>query len=98
MFITDTESVPHKVDGITHLMLEANWSKYCMAEVEEGAWKNDRVEFSHLSLEKAIDWVKGTNLSKLVEVHLIHLSGANSDKLFFKTEMAKVVGCPVYVH
>lgn len=94
-FITDSEYCPHKIDGISTLMIEANWSKYTMKEGQDGDWVNDRALHSHQSLERALEWVRDMDKSKLERVILIHLSNNNSDVDFFIREMQAVTGVPV---
>jgi phosphoribosyl 1,2-cyclic phosphodiesterase len=52
---------------------------------------------SHMSLNTAIEFLKANDLSKLKEVHLLHLSDSNSDEARFKDETQKLTGVPVYV-
>ena len=94
-FCTDTESIPHKIDGITHLMIEINWSKYT---TDDKCIHLDRSKNTHLSLEEALSWMKKQNFAKLQQVHLLHLSDANSNEEYFKQKIAALTGVPVYVH
>jgi phosphoribosyl 1,2-cyclic phosphodiesterase len=95
LFATDTENIPLKVDGITHLMLEINHSTYTE---DEDSHQIDRARQTHLSLEVALEWIEAMDKSKLKEVHILHLSSDNSDEEFFKTEIEKATGVVVVVH
>lgn len=94
-FATDTESIPHTVKGITHLVIEANWS---MHTTDDDCMHVDRSKQTHLSLEEALEWIEQQDTSKLKEIHLIHLSDSNSHEEFFEREVAAKFGVPVYVH
>ncbi|GAB5829306.1 TPA: hypothetical protein O2V65_002656 [Staphylococcus aureus] len=52
---------------------------------------------SHFSLEHAIGMLKANDLTRLEEIHLIHLSSQNSNTKYIKSEIQKVTGVPVYV-
>ncbi len=93
-FATDTASVPHTVDGVTHLAIEANWSKHTLDDESEHSGRSAE---THLSLESACEFVEKMDKSKLREVHLIHLSDGNSSAKFFREQMQAVAGVPVYV-
>jgi len=94
VYITDTRDVNYNIPGVTHLMIEANWS---IPTMDPNCRHKERTMQTHLSLEKCCKWVKEMNKSKLVEVHLIHLSDGNSSESYFKEEVQKVCGVPVYV-
>ncbi|HDB8933588.1 TPA: hypothetical protein O7L22_002822, partial [Staphylococcus aureus] len=49
------------------------------------------------SLEHAIGMLKANDLTRLEEIHLIHLSSQNSNAKYIKREIQKVTGVPVYV-
>ncbi|HCY0691749.1 TPA: MBL fold metallo-hydrolase, partial [Staphylococcus aureus] len=56
-----------------------------------------RIMESHFSLEHAIGMLKANDLTRLEEIHLIHLSIQNSNAKYIKSEIQKVTGVPVYV-
>jgi len=94
VYITDTKEVNYNIPGVTHLMIEANWSA---ATMDPDCRHKKRTMQTHLSLEKCCQWVKGMDKSKLVEVHLAHLSDGNSSESYFKEEVQKRCGVPVFV-
>ena len=57
----------------------------------------NRIMESHFSLEHAIGMLKANDLTRLEEIHLIHLSSQNSNAKYIKSEIQKVTGVPVYV-
>ena len=94
LFATDTESIPHKIDGITQLLIECNYSMHTIEENERA----DRVRNSHLSLEILCEWLGQQDTSKLKEINLVHLSDSNSHQGYFESTIGSLLGIPVYVH
>ena len=100
-FITDSFYCRYTFSGLTHLMLECNYSLRILDQnIAAGRVHpsmRPRLLRSHFSLENVLDFLRANNLSKLHEVHLMHLSDSNSNEEMFKREVQKVVGKPVYV-
>lgn len=94
LFVTDSKSIPVMVDGISHLLIEANYSDFTF---DENCAYDQRVRETHMSLETAIEYVELMDKSRLVEIHLIHLSNSNSDAKYFLEKMKKVSGVPVHI-
>lgn len=101
LYVTDTKYVKYKFKGVTHMLLEVNYIHELMQQnVKEGVIHQalvNRVMDSHFSLEYAIQFLKANDLSKLEEIHLIHLSNNNSNAQKIKDEVQKASGVPVYV-
>jgi len=106
LFATDTYYIKYKFSGITHLLIECNYSQDLVKERMELAPESEREVMkarykrllrSHMSLENLKDFIRANDLSKLKEVWLIHLSDGNSDERLFKEEIQKLTGVPVYV-
>lgn len=101
VFATDTYYVKYKFKGLTHIMIECNYSLDILNEnIESGrvhpAMKRRLIK-SHFSLENVKEFLKANDLSKLQEVHLLHLSDSNSNEEQFKKEIQELTGKPVYV-
>jgi Metal-dependent hydrolases of the beta-lactamase superfamily I len=100
-FLTDTYYCRYTFSGLTHLMLECNYSLSILdANIAAGRVHpamRPRLLRSHFSLENLKDFLRANDLSKLQEVHLLHLSDSNSDEELFKREVQKITGKPVYV-
>ncbi len=101
LFMTDSSFCKYQFSGITHAMLECNFSDKILEEnIKSGrvsqARKKRLVE-SHFSLERLIEMLKKNDLSKLVSVTLIHLSRENSDAEEFKKKIQSIVGVPTYI-
>ncbi|MGM8212606.1 MBL fold metallo-hydrolase [Virgibacillus sp. W0430] len=101
LFATDTFYVRYKFKGLTHIMIEANYSKDILNEnistgrVHKGMKK--RLIRSHFSLENVKEFLKANDLSKVQEIHLMHLSDSNSDEKLFKKEIQQLTGKVVYI-
>lgn len=101
LYITDTAYCRYLFPGVTHAIIECNFSDEILNR-NVAAGRVDvaqafRVRRSHLSLQRVIDMIKSNKWTGLQEVHLIHLSAANSGEALFKTKVQKITGCPVYV-
>ena len=101
LFATDTFYLNYKFPGLTHIMLECNYSEEILEEnVGSGLvneYLRDRVKESHFSLENVKEFFKANDLTKVKEIHLLHLSGNNSDPELFKKEIQKLTGVPTYI-
>ena len=99
VFATDTYMIPYDFRGLDHYLIEANYSlKILNEKVCNGSLNTklaQRIMKSHLSLERAIQQVKGSD--SLQNVILIHLSDSNSNAEEFKAEVQKATGKPVYI-
>ena len=101
LYATDTYFIRHRFQGLTHIMIEAN---YCMdilrANVEAGsvpATLKNRLLKSHFSLENVKRFLQANDLSKVQEIWLLHLSDGNSDSERFKREVQELTGRMVFV-
>jgi len=93
LFATDTFYLKYKFAGLTHIVIECN---YVASVVEDLVSKNHidinrikRTIKSHLSLENLIEFLKVNDLSKVEELHLIHLSDQTSDINIIRREIRK---------
>ena len=78
-----------------------NWSEELLRKnAESGSVESNRASRTirnHMSLERLIEMLKANNLSQVREIHLLHLSDANSDESEFKLKVQEATGVPVYV-
>jgi len=101
LFATDTYYIRYRFSGLTHIMVECNYSlEILRRNVLDGrvapALKS-RVMRSHFSLEHVKQFLQANDLSQVCEIHLLHLSDSNSDEDAFKQEIMALTGKPVYV-
>ncbi|MEC2046686.1 MBL fold metallo-hydrolase [Bacillus licheniformis] len=101
LFATDTYYIRYKFPGLTHIMVECNYSIDILNEnIESGrtpAFMKKRLLRSHFSLENVKEFLKANDLRKVQEIWLLHLSDSNSDEQLFKNEIAKLTGRVVHV-
>lgn len=101
LYATDTYYVRYRFRGLTHIMVECNHSKDILEEnVRSGAVPiehKNRLLRSHFSLDNVKEFLRANDLSRVQEIHLIHLSDGNSDAERFKREIQELTGKEVYV-
>lgn len=101
LFATDTYYIKYKFPGLTHIMVECNYSMDILIQnIVDGLVPKvmkKRLERSHFSLENVKEFLKANDLSKVQEIWLLHLSDNNSDEERFKREIQELTGKLVYV-
>jgi len=101
LFATDTYYIRYKFQGITHLLIECNYSLDILEEnIAEGKVPKvmkKRLLRSHFSLEHVKDFLRANDLKNLKEIWLLHLSDNNSDEKRFKQEIQELSGKQVFV-
>jgi phosphoribosyl 1,2-cyclic phosphodiesterase len=101
VFLTDTYYCRYKFTGLTHIMVECNYSidivnqRIVAGELHPGQKK--RLLRSHFGLEHVKGFLKANDISKVQEIWLLHLSDGNSDAARFKTEIQETTGKLVHV-
>lgn len=96
-YATDTYYISYKFSGVTHFLVECNYSKEIME-------KNDlippnvkiRILTSHFELSNVKEFFRNQDLSATIAIYLLHLSDANSDQERFIREIQAITGKPVY--
>jgi phosphoribosyl 1,2-cyclic phosphodiesterase len=101
LFATDTYYIKFRFSGLTHLLIECNYSIDILNEnIATGrvprAMKK-RLMKSHFSLDNVKDFLKANDLSKVQEIWLLHLSDNNSHAERFKREIQELTGKMVMV-
>ena len=101
LFVTDTYYVKYKFRGITHMMVEANYSldiiKRKVAKDHFNETLKNRILSSHFELENSKNFIQANMSDQLQEIWLLHLSDSNSDEELFKREVQALTGVPVYI-
>ena len=101
IYIVDAEYVPYLFTNITHLMIEANHSREkVMERAKEGKISMklaERIIKSHMSIEAAMTFIRKNDMSRIKEIHLLHLSDDNSHAADFKRQVQEETGAEVYV-
>ena len=101
LFVTDSALVEPLFRGLTHIMIECN---YCADILDENTRKGviarsmkDRLLFTHFSLGNVLKFLEANDLSKVFEIHLLHISVRNGNPEKMKNAVAALTGIPVYV-
>lgn len=101
LFATDTYYIKHRFVGLTHIMVECNYSirtlNQNIAAGRVPAVLKSRLLRSHFSLENVKDFLRANDLQQVREIHLLHLSDNNSDEELFKREIMALTGKQVFV-
>jgi phosphoribosyl 1,2-cyclic phosphodiesterase len=101
LFVIDTNYIPFRFSGLTHIMIGVNFSLEILREnVTAGTVDIERAKRTiknHMSLETAKAFFEANDMSSVREIHLLHLSSQNADADSFKSRIERVTGKPVYV-
>lgn len=101
LYATDTYFIRYRFQGLTHIMIEANYSLDILKRnVEAGLVPKElksRLLKSHFSLENVKKFLLANDLSKVEAIFLLHLSNNNSDCERFKREVMELTGKPTYI-
>lgn len=96
LFVTDTNWLPFKFDGLNNLIIEANYCGEILdRNILEGyipALVRDRVMRSHMSIKKLVGILKENDLSQVNNIVLIHLSDGNSNAADFERQVRQATG------
>lgn len=92
LFATDTGEFNYRLNDLTHIMIEANWADQTASAEYMGGTIG-----KHMSLKAVLNFLSINNLSRVQEIHLIHLSNRHANAEYFKTECQKATGKPVYI-
>ena len=87
LFITDTMIFNYRIDGLNHILIEANYSDRRLDDnIESGLLPEslrERIIRSHMEIRTTIDVLKSLDLSEVWNIVLVHLSEGNSDAVEF---------------
>lgn len=100
LFATDTAFLVNRFNGLTHIMVESNYDEASLLEsVNSGSitmGQYERIVATHFGLENVVDFLKANDLSRLKEIHLMHLSNGNSNEQRMIETIQRLTGVPVY--
>jgi phosphoribosyl 1,2-cyclic phosphodiesterase len=98
LFATDTARIDYEFAGVTHWIVECNYSEALLQKntaLDNGTKR--RIRESHFELSNVVKFFNCMDLSKTEKIYLIHLSDENSDEKLFREEIENVTGKSVYV-
>jgi phosphoribosyl 1,2-cyclic phosphodiesterase len=101
LYLTDAGWCAYRFDRLTHVLIEANHRRDLLdASVRSGAIPQsvrDRIADNHLSLERCVQLLQASDLSRVQQIVLLHLSDGNSDAEAFLDAVRSATGRPVTV-
>ncbi|MEK4425904.1 MBL fold metallo-hydrolase [Solibacillus sp. FSL K6-1523] len=101
LFATDTYYVKYRFTGLTHILIECNYDQQTLDENAESGRIHPsmrrRVMKSHFSLENLLNFFAANDLSKVQEIHLLHLSDNNSNVERIFKAVARATGKMIYI-
>ena len=99
VYATDTYYIKYVFSGVTHWMVEANYSEVLLQKNNDldAAIKN-RIRTSHFEIENLKKFFAAQDLSATEKIYLIHLSDQNSDENLFVKDIEALTGKPVYIN
>ena len=100
MFLTDSCMCEYVVPGLNNVLIECNYSDSKLIEsINAGRTlpsQRNRLMTSHMELNSCKEILKSNDLSKVVNIILIHLSENNGDEPIFVSEIQRTTGKVVY--
>ena len=91
-FATDTVNLRYKVPGLNILAIEANYDKNILERCEKMPEKvRYRISNAHMEIDTLCDYLRGLDLSRCREIHLLHLSDATSHEGHFINKVSRAV-------
>jgi len=100
VYITDTPYSNYNIPGLTHIMIEANYSIEILDEnIRKGVipyamWQ--RLLYSHMEIGSTKEFLLSNDLSKCQAIYLIHMSDNNADPCLFQRDVQEITGVPVF--
>jgi phosphoribosyl 1,2-cyclic phosphodiesterase len=95
LYITDSFYCKHRFPPVEIIAIECNYSTETMAP-DLNPTRKERLYTSHFSLENVKRFLAANDLSKVREIWAIHISKENGCPEYFKEELQKATGKPVY--
>lgn len=97
LYLTDTMYVKYNIKGVTHLIVECNYSNEILRAADTNNMLKKRIMKSHMSLETVERMIDGMDKSSLQHVYLTHLSDNHSDEKMFRERVMRLTGIEVDV-
>jgi len=100
LFSTDTFYLKYRFKGLTHIMLECNYSNDILERnIKNGTvhpGRRKRLLTSHFEFDQVKEFFRKNDMSTVEEIHLLHISHKNGDPELFKLGVQELTGIPVY--
>lgn len=100
MFLTDSCACEYRFQDLNHILIECNYSHKKLTEaINSGRTllsQRVRLMTSHMELDACKEILATTDLSKVENIVLIHISDNNADEEHFVSEVERATGKVVY--
>lgn len=97
LFITDTCYCEYNFRNIDNILVECNYIKENLEEYCIETSLSARIKDTHFELENVIKFLKASDLSKVKNIMLLHLSEKHGDDVVMKEKVEEVTGIPVTI-
>jgi phosphoribosyl 1,2-cyclic phosphodiesterase len=101
LFATDTSYIKYQFNGLNNILIECNYCPSILdANVKDGIIttnRYDRVVMNHCSLDTCNEFLVATNLTKVNNIVLLHLSDQNSNETECKRIIEQTTNKNVYI-
>lgn len=97
VYVCDTACLHHRVAGVTHWLVEANYDPTLLDQSELDEAQRAHILHGHMSIDACRDLLLANDLSQAREVWLLHLSDRHSDAVAFQQIIEAATGLPTYV-
>lgn len=101
LFVTDSYYIKYKFPAVNIMAVEVNYDEQTIEENYKSGKLHkklyERVVKSHMSLKTALEFFKSNDLSKVEEIHLLHLSDSNSNAERIYNEVVRATGKLVFI-
>ena len=101
LFVTDAMMLEYRINGLNHIMVEANYADDIVEENIRTGYVNpmmrERLMTTHFSIDNVIEMLRSNDLSCVKEIVLLHLSKLDADADKFRLDVKAATGKDVYV-
>lgn len=95
LFITDTCYCEYSFKNVNHILIECNFVKKILNENNISNSLRNRIIETHFELENVAAFFKASDLTKVKNIMLLHMSFKNSDEKVIREKIESVTGLPV---
>lgn len=97
LFVTDSLYIHNRFTGLDIIAIECNYADDIISS-DYPSYVKKRLYQTHFDLKNVLEFLRETDLSRVREIHLLHLSSSNSDARAFKRSVEQITGRPTYAH
>ena len=95
LFITDTCYCEYVFKNVNHILVECNFIKEILDENSITNSLRNRIVETHFELGNVAAFLEASDLSKVKNIMLLHMSNENSDRKIIREKIEGVSGLPI---